>query len=52
MRKENLELSEACKFSAMCGEVLEAGAYDVSKTTERKQDGSYISQEDHLTPLT
>ena len=30
----------------MCGKVLEAGAYDVSKTTERKPDGSYISQED------
>ena len=52
MRKENLELGDACSFSAMCGEVLEAGAYDVSKTTERKPDGSYISQKDHLTPIT
>ena len=49
MREENLELRDACSFSAMCGEVLETGAYDVRKTTERKPDGSYISQEDNLT---
>ena len=42
MREENLEFRDACSFSTMCGEVLEVGAYDVSKTTERKPDGSYI----------
>ena len=41
MRDEKLELREACSFSTMCGEVLEAGAYDVMKTREKQMADSF-----------
>ena len=41
MRDEKLELREACSFSTMCDEVLEAGAYDVIKTREKQMADSF-----------
>ena len=41
MRDEKLELRDACSFSTMCGEVLEAGEYDVIKSIEKQMADSF-----------